>query len=34
VITSADAFPPATRKRLDLLIGKYYPVKKAAKRRG
>jgi 5'-methylthioadenosine phosphorylase len=34
VITSADAFPPATRKRLDLLIGKYYPVKEAAKRRG
>jgi 5'-methylthioadenosine phosphorylase len=34
VITSADAFPPSTRKRLDLLIGKYYPVKKAAKRRG
>jgi 5'-methylthioadenosine phosphorylase len=33
VITPADAFPPATRKRLDLLIGKYFPVRKAAKRR-
>jgi 5'-methylthioadenosine phosphorylase len=33
VITPADAFPPATRKRLDLLIGKYFPVKKTAKRR-
>jgi 5'-methylthioadenosine phosphorylase len=26
VITPADAFPPATRKRLHLLIGKYFPV--------
>jgi 5'-methylthioadenosine phosphorylase len=34
VITPADAFSPATRKRLDLLIGRYFPVRKAAKRRG
>ncbi|HLE42627.1 MAG TPA: S-methyl-5'-thioadenosine phosphorylase [Methylomirabilota bacterium] len=26
VITPADAFPPATRKRLELLIGKYFPA--------
>jgi len=25
VITSPKAFPPATRKRLDLLIGRYFP---------
>jgi len=30
VITPADAFPPATRKRLDLLLGKYFP--RAARR--
>jgi 5'-methylthioadenosine phosphorylase len=34
VITSADAFPPTTRKRLDLLIGKYYPVARRSRRRG
>ncbi len=35
VITPADAFPPATRRRLDLLIGKYFPVapRRAAKDR-
>jgi len=26
VITSPKAFPPATRKRLDLLIGRYFPT--------
>jgi 5'-methylthioadenosine phosphorylase len=25
VITNPKAFPPATRRRLDLLIGKYFP---------
>ncbi|MBI4247059.1 MAG: S-methyl-5'-thioadenosine phosphorylase, partial [Candidatus Rokubacteria bacterium] len=32
VITAPRAFPPATRRRLDLLIGKYFPMK--ARRRG
>ncbi len=32
IITPADAFPSATRKRLDLLIGRYFPAKRAAKR--
>ena len=26
IITPADAFPPAARKRLELLIGKYFPA--------
>jgi 5'-methylthioadenosine phosphorylase len=36
VITSPAAFPLATRRRLDLLIGKYFPLngKKARKSRG
>lgn len=27
IITNPDAFPPATRRRLDLLIGKYFPAR-------
>jgi 5'-methylthioadenosine phosphorylase len=37
VITSPTAFPPATRRRLQLLIGKYFPAGRAAggrRRRG
>jgi 5'-methylthioadenosine phosphorylase len=34
VITSAPAFPHATRRRLDLLIGKYFPLDKKKARRG
>jgi 5'-methylthioadenosine phosphorylase len=30
VITPADAFPPATRRRLDLLLRKYFPVARPA----
>jgi 5'-methylthioadenosine phosphorylase len=30
VITPAGVFPPATRRRLDLLIGKYFPVARRA----
>jgi 5'-methylthioadenosine phosphorylase len=32
VITPANAFPAATRKRLDLLIGKYFPAGRAPTR--
>jgi len=34
VITSPAAFPHATRRRLDLLIGKYFPLDKKKSRRG
>ena len=34
VITSPAAFPHATRRRLDLLIGKYFPLDKKKPRRG
>jgi 5'-methylthioadenosine phosphorylase len=35
VITSPSAFPLATRRRLDLLIGKYFPVEgRKPKQRG
>jgi len=34
VITQPEAFPPATRRRLDLLLGKYFPAQKGKKRRG
>jgi 5'-methylthioadenosine phosphorylase len=35
VITQPAAFPPGTRRRLDLLLGKYFPAaKKGGKRRG
>jgi 5'-methylthioadenosine phosphorylase len=33
VITSRKAFPPATRRRLELLIGKYFPLDRAARPR-
>jgi 5'-methylthioadenosine phosphorylase len=33
VITSPDAFPPAARRRLDLLIGKYFPRARGARSR-
>jgi len=33
IITPADAFPPAARKRLDLLIGKYFPAPRPARPR-
>ncbi len=33
VITSRKAFPPATRRRLELLIGKYFPEDRAARPR-
>ncbi len=32
VITSPAAFPPATRRRLDLMIGKYFPPKRRESR--
>jgi len=32
VITSPGAFPPATRRRLDLLIGRYFPARRPAPR--
>jgi 5'-methylthioadenosine phosphorylase len=25
ILTSPEAFPPATRSKLDLLLGKYFP---------
>ena len=34
VITSPPAFPHATRRRLDLLIGKYFPLDRKKARRG
>ena len=34
VITNPAAFPHATRRRLDLLIGKYFPLDKKKARRG
>ena len=34
VITNPSAFPHATRRRLDLLIGKYFPLDKKKTRRG
>ena len=34
VITSPTAFPPAARRRLDLLIGKYFPSTKKRARHG
>jgi len=34
VITQPVAFPLATRRRLDLLLGKYFPAQKGKKRRG
>ena len=34
VITSPAAFPHATRRRLDLLIGKYFPLERKKARRG
>jgi 5'-methylthioadenosine phosphorylase len=34
VITSPTAFPHATRRRLDLLIGKYFPLDRKKARRG
>jgi 5'-methylthioadenosine phosphorylase len=34
VITQPAAFPPGTRRRLELLLGKYFPAKKGGKRRG
>jgi 5'-methylthioadenosine phosphorylase len=34
VITSPPAFPHATRRRLDLLIGKYFPLDRKKVRRG
>ena len=34
VITQPAAFPLATRRRLDLLLGKYFPAQKGKKRRG
>jgi 5'-methylthioadenosine phosphorylase len=34
VITSPAAFPHATRRRLDLLLGKYFPLEKRKTRRG
>ena len=34
VITDPAAFPPRIRKRLDLLLGKYYPAAKRGTRRG
>ncbi|HBH04332.1 MAG: methylthioadenosine phosphorylase [Candidatus Rokubacteria bacterium RBG_16_73_20] len=34
VITSPKAFPPATRRRLDLLLGRYFPARRAAKPAG
>jgi 5'-methylthioadenosine phosphorylase len=34
VITSPAAFPHGTRRRLDLLIGKYFPLDKKKARRG
>jgi 5'-methylthioadenosine phosphorylase len=34
VITQPAAFPMATRRRLDLLLGKYFPAQKGKKRRG
>ncbi len=33
VITPPEAFPPRTRRRLDLLIGKYFPARPAARGR-
>jgi 5'-methylthioadenosine phosphorylase len=33
IITPADRFPPAVRKRLDLLIGKYFPPARGPARR-
>lgn len=33
VITSPESFPPATRRRLDLLLGGYFPKAARAKRR-
>ncbi len=32
VITNRQAFPPATRRRLDLLIGKYFPMSRSRRR--
>ena len=32
VITSPAAFPPATRRRLDLMLGKYFPPKRRESR--
>ena len=34
VITQPAAFPLATRRRLDLLLGKYFPAQNGKKRRG
>jgi len=34
VFTSPPAFPHATRRRLDLLIGKYFPLDRKKARRG
>jgi len=34
VITNPGAFPARTRKRLDLLLGKYFPTKRKGSRRG
>ena len=34
VITQPASFPIATRRRLDLLLGKYFPAQKGKKRRG
>jgi len=34
VITSPGAFPSKTRKRLDFLLGKYFPAKQKGSRRG
>jgi len=34
LITSPEAFPLATRRRLDLLIGKYFPLETRASGRG
>jgi hypothetical protein len=33
VITNPSAFPHATRRRLDLLIGKYFPVEGRSRRK-
>jgi 5'-methylthioadenosine phosphorylase len=34
IITPPDRFPPAVRRRLDLLIGKYFPPSRGPARRG